>query len=118
MDVGIKYVRKAKTDAYMLTHYKKRKLKTKIKVIEEGGRPVDWNQEFWLPAQIPVIQGRIVMKLMDRDDVFDETVGSLFFDLNEIIEEFKTQGDNYKPVFQWKNIYGSPMNQSDTDAKK
>lgn len=50
MDVAIKYIRKAKSDCYMLAHYKKRKLKTKIKSMEEGGPPINWDQEFWLPA--------------------------------------------------------------------
>ena len=83
--MGIAFVRKAKTDAYILTTYKNRKLKTKVSVIEENGPPCDWNQEIWLPAQIPIIQGRIVMKVMDEDDIQDEVVGSLLFDLKDII---------------------------------
>ena len=81
MDMGIKYVRKAKTDAYLMTTYKKRKLKTSVKVIEENGPPIDWNQEILLPAQIPVIQPKIVFKLMDQDDFSDEVVGSLKFNI-------------------------------------
>lgn len=43
MDMGIKFVRAAKIDAYVMTVYKKKKLKTKILVMEEGGAPIDWN---------------------------------------------------------------------------
>lgn len=50
MDMGIKFVRAAKIDAYVMTMYKKKKLKTKVLVMEEGGSPIDWNQEFWIPA--------------------------------------------------------------------
>jgi len=49
---------------------------------------------------------------MDHDDVFDETVGSMLFDLQAIIEG-KMNGK-----FFWKNIYGSPLNQSNSDFKK
>ena len=112
MDMGIKFVRKAKTDAYLMTIYKKKKLKTKVLVMEEDGPAIDFNQEFWIPAQIPIITGRIVLKVMDSDDVFDETVGSLLFDLKDIIEG-KGNGK-----FVWKNVYGSPLNQSNSQAKK
>jgi len=81
MDVGLGVLRKAKTDAYVLAQYKKKKLKTKVLPMEENGPPIDWNQEFWLPAQIPIISKRMVLKLMDSDDVSDEVIGSLLFDL-------------------------------------
>mmetsp|Transcript_30294 Transcript_30294/g.46320 ORF Transcript_30294/g.46320 Transcript_30294/m.46320 type:complete len:131 (+) Transcript_30294:880-1272(+) len=49
---------------------------------------------------------------MDSDDVFDETVGSLLFDLKDIIDG-KMEGK-----FVWKNVYGSPLNQSNSQAKR
>jgi hypothetical protein len=54
------------------------------------------------------------MKLMDEDDIKDEVVGSLLFDLKEIIDGSKQK---VGPSFFWKNIYGSPMNQSNSDYK-
>jgi hypothetical protein len=50
MDIGIVFIQKPKIDAYVMTTYKNKKLKTKVLVMEEGGAPIDWNQEFWLPA--------------------------------------------------------------------
>jgi hypothetical protein len=50
MDMGLGMLRKAKIDAYFLSHYKKRRLKTKVLQMEEGGAPIDFNQEFWIPA--------------------------------------------------------------------
>lgn len=56
MDREIKILnRRAKTDAYMMAHVKKRKLKTRVIEMEEGGKPINWNQEFWIPTQIPLI---------------------------------------------------------------
>ena len=78
----------------------------------EGGAPIDWKQEFWVPAQIPIISGNMVIKLMDSDDISDETVGSLSFDLKDILEG-KLNGK-----FVWKNVYGSPMNLSNSAAKR
>jgi len=43
MDMGIAFVRKAKIDAYLTTNYKKKKLKSKVLVMEEGGPPVNFN---------------------------------------------------------------------------
>ena len=59
MDMGIAFVRKAKTDAYILTTYKNRKLKTKVSVIEENGPPCDWNQEIW--HQLRFQSSRVVL---------------------------------------------------------
>ena len=112
MDMGIAFVRKAKIDAYLSTNYKKKKLKSKVLVMEEGGEPINFNQEFWIPAQVPIISGRIVLKVMDSDDVFDETVGSLLFDLKDIIE------GKHNGKFVWKNVYGSPLNMSNSQAKR
>jgi len=50
MDMSIRFVRKAKTDAYVMSKYKGKKLKTKVVVHEEGGPATDWNQEIWMPA--------------------------------------------------------------------
>jgi len=61
MDMGFGMLRKAKTDAYVLGLFKKKKLKTSVKTMEEGGAPIDWNQELWMPAQIPVISKRLVL---------------------------------------------------------
>ena len=112
MDIGIKYVRKAKTDAYVMTTYKNRKLKTKVVIMEEGGEPINWDQEFWIPAQIPIISSRLVIKLMDEDDFTDEVIGSLLFDVKDILD------GKYKDMYVWKNIYGSPLNYPNSQAKK
>ena len=43
MDMGIPYVTKPKTDAFMLAMYKNKKLKTEVMTYTEGGPYVDWN---------------------------------------------------------------------------
>lgn len=48
MDMAIKYLRKAKTDAFLMTTYKNRKLKSKVVVMEENKdkddpNAIDWN---------------------------------------------------------------------------
>ena len=100
--------KKAKKKKSEKDPHKKKKLKTKVREMEEGGPPIDWNQEFWLPAQIPIISKRMVLKLMDCDDVSDEVIGSLLFDLQDIVDQ------KYKGKFFWKNVYGSPLNQKNS----
>ena len=102
MDNALLGLREAKTDAYLMTNYKAKKLRTRVKIFKE--QDIEWNQELWIPAQYPIIQGRIVVKLMDEDEAFDETIGSLLFDAQDIIDGKNTN------VFMWKNVYGSPMN--------
>ena len=87
-----------------MTTYKNRKLKTKVLIMDAQGSPVHWNQEFFIPAQYPVISGRLMLKVMDEDKFTDEIVGSIMFDMNDIIS------GKYSDQYIWRNIYGSPMN--------
>ena len=66
----------------------------------------------WLPAQYPVIDGRIVVKLLDDDEMGSETIESLQFDTEQIIE------GSLNGRMRWVNVYGSPMGQSDTQIKR
>jgi len=50
MDMGFGFMKKAKTDAYIMTEYKKKKLKTKVEEMTEDNPRVEFNQEFWIPA--------------------------------------------------------------------
>jgi hypothetical protein len=43
---------------------------------------------------------------MDEDNTTDEVVGSILFDIKEIIDRFKKKEDL---IFEWKNVYGSPL---------
>ena len=50
---------------------------------------------------MPIIGGRIVFKVFDEDDICDEIVGAIHFEIKDILEG-KT------PEYDWKNIYGAP----------
>ena len=112
MDAGIKFVSKAKIDAYMKLDFKGKKYKTKTIVMEKDGDPIDWNKEFWLPSQLPVLSPTIELRLMDDDDIgSDEMVGTLQFKTKDILE------GKYGNKLVWKNIYGSPLNQKGSKYK-
>lgn len=49
---------------------------------------------------------------MDQDDIKDEVVGSLLFDTQDIVD------GKFQNKFFWANIYGSPLNLSNSDAKR
>lgn len=53
-------------------------------------RLIAWNEEFWMPAQVPLVQPRVVVTLMDEESVRgDRPIGSLLFDMKEIIEGYE-----------------------------
>ena len=108
MDTAI--LGKAKTDAYVRLDYKSTKLKTKTMKIEEGGE-CHWQQEMLVPAQIPVLGGRLIFKVYDEDTVLDELIGSIHIEVKDIIGE-----KNGK--FDWKNIYGAPMGVSGKNSDR
>jgi hypothetical protein len=95
------FIGKAKIDAYVSLQYKTKKLKTKMLVQEEGGQ-VHWNQEFLVPAQIPIMGGRMVFKVWDEDTLSDDVVGAIVLNSKDII------GDKNGKYF-WKNVYGAPL---------
>jgi hypothetical protein len=70
-----------------------------------------WNQEFLIPVSLPIMSGRLVMKLYDQDQLSDEIVGSIIFNLKECV----TYRDG---VFFWKNIYGAPLGKSGSNTDK
>lgn len=116
MDKAI--IGKAKTDAYIRMDYKTTRLKSKVVVCEEGGE-CTWNQEFLVPAQVPIIGGRLVFKIYDEDVVNDELIGSIFVDIKDILPDPNDQTPGrFKDKFDWKNIYGAPLGVSGkfTDA--
>lgn len=102
MDMAL--LKKAKIDAYVSVQWKTKKLKTKVLVQEEGGQ-IHWNQEFLIPAQIPIMGGRLNFKVWDEDTLADEVVGAFTLDAKDIIGAKNGQ-------FFWKNIYGAPLGHS------
>ena len=106
MDSAVGFIGKDKIDAYVKTEFKKKKLATDMIVQEKGGKPVNWNKEFWLPAQVPILVNTIEFRLMDKEEMtFDETAGSFVLKTKHLIEN--CHGEN--GMFIWKNFYGSPL---------
>lgn len=110
MDSGI--MTKSKIDAYIKCTFKKKKMKTKVIKYTEGGEPVNWNQEFLLPAQKPVLEPYINLRLMDEDPLGDETAATIRLKTKDLIDKKHLHNQ-----VSWKNFWGSPMNQKSSDAK-
>ena len=60
----------------------------------------------WLPAQIPLVSPRLVLKIYDQDKLSKEIVASLRFNIEDYLKILEERGRF--PIF-WKNIYGSPL---------
>ena len=101
-------VGKPKSDAYIRLDYKTSRLKTRVEKIEEGGE-CHWNQEFLVPAQVPIIGGRITFKVFDEDTVCDELIGSIHLELKNIVPDADGKQGKFLDCYDWKNIYGAPL---------
>jgi len=55
-----------------------------------------------VPAQIPIMGGRMVFKVWDEDTLSDDVVGAIVLNSKDII------GDKNGSYF-WKNVYGAPL---------
>ena len=87
MDSAVGFIGKDKIDAYMYCEFKGKKYKTKVITQVKGGPPVNWNEEFWLPAQLPIAAPKILVQLKDKDDLgSDEIAGSILFETKKLIE--------------------------------
>lgn len=84
MDGGL--LREKKIDAYIRCDHKGQKLKTKVSKQPDQGE-CDFNQEFLIPLQVPLMGSRIVLKVFDEDTVCDELVGSVNLDANSSKDE-------------------------------
>jgi C2 domain len=96
-------------DAYIMCNYLNQKLKTKVVTMKNEF--LFWNQEFLIPVQLPIMSGRLVMKLYDQDQFADEIVGSIIFNLKDCINILNGK------MF-WKNIYGAPLGKSGENTNR
>lgn len=69
------------------------------------GGQIHWNQEFLVPAQLPVMGGRLNFKVWDEDTISDDVIGAFNLNAKDIIGQKNGQ-------FFWKNIYGAPPGSS------
>jgi hypothetical protein len=100
---------KNSTDAFIRLDYKTSKLKTKIVKCYEDAE-CDWNQEFWVPAQLPLLGGRIVFRVYDHNTgIPDELIGSIHFELRDILPDRNGNPGKLVNRYDWKQIYGAPM---------
>jgi len=83
----------------------------KTSVVTQKHDQVFWGQEIWIPVQAPIVSSRIVMTAYDSDTAADDTVGSMAFELHEILREAKRT--HQFPWF-WKDIYGAAPDVSGT----
>jgi len=95
-----------KIDAYVKFSYRSTKLKTKVLTQKKGGE-IHWNQEFLVPAQLPIMGGLLRFSVWDEDAINDEIVGSFNLHSKDIIDLDGKTGMNGK--YFWKNIYGAPL---------
>mmetsp|Transcript_18982 Transcript_18982/g.23510 ORF Transcript_18982/g.23510 Transcript_18982/m.23510 type:complete len:157 (-) Transcript_18982:4702-5172(-) len=45
----------------------------------------EWYETLLIPVRMPIMSGKLVLSVMDRDNVTDEKAGSLIFDFKELL---------------------------------
>lgn len=66
------------------------------------------NEEFLVPAQIPMLGGRLVFKVYDDDLSGDELIGAICFNIKDIIPDADGNPGRFNGLYDWKNIFGAP----------
>ena len=54
-----------------------------------------------IPVRMPIMSGKLILNVMDLDNVKDEQAGALIFDYKDLL-------DRPQKSFFWANIYGAP----------
>jgi len=62
---------------------------------------------------MPIMSGRVILKVMDEDINLHETVGSIRLDINNYIGK---DGGEFKSSIFWKNIYGAHLGYSGSNT--
>lgn len=97
------------TDAYVKCDYMGKTLKTHVK--EQSGGQVLWLEEMLIPAQIPIVSKRIVFRIYDKDNTGDELIGTVAFDIEQIIQKHE-DGEDLELGYEWADIYGADPGKS------
>jgi hypothetical protein len=62
---------------------------------------------------LPLIGGRVVFKIFDHNTALaDELIGSIHMELNKILPDANGKKGGLEGVWDWKQIYGSPLDVS------
>lgn len=74
-------------DAYIKFTQGTRKIKTSVKTTVKD--EASWFEAFYIPVQMPIMNGRIALELYDYDTINDELAASMIFDVKELLEKDK-----------------------------
>ena len=91
-------------DAFVKINYLGKTIQTNV--VKQTNNQVYWAQELWIPVQTPLVSSRIVLTMYDEDVTTNETVGSMSFQIHEIIKKAKTTKTS---PWYWKDIYGAAL---------
>jgi hypothetical protein len=61
-----------------------------------------------VPAQIPIVGGRLVFKVYDEDTISDELIGAIYFNMKDIVPDADGNPGKMNGKYDWKNVYGAP----------
>lgn len=90
-------------DAYVTGEYAGQTLRSKT--VTQKSEKCDFMQVFKFSVEWPLTKDKLTLKILDEDNVQDESVGSIHFSVKDLIKNYSKPGG----AFLWKNIYGAPL---------
>ena len=91
-------------DAFVRINYLGKTIQTSV--VKQNNNQAYWAQELWIPVQTPLVSSRLILTVLDEDVTTNDAMGSLSFQIHEIIKRSK-KGENFS--WYWKDIYGSAL---------
>lgn len=98
----VKAIRDSSTDFKILFEYKSTKIKTKPVLVKENASEwIMW--EILVPAQIPLLGGRMIFKIVDDNDVLkDELIGCIHFEQKDLLPDANGKLGRLQNKWDWK----------------
>lgn len=97
--LDVKMIGEGSMDALICAKVNGKQIKTKcITTVKDE---VFWYETILIPVRLPIMSGKLIFNVMDRDNLIDEKAGSLIFDFKKLL-------DMEQQSFFWANIYGAP----------
>ena len=58
-----------------------------------------------MAVQWPLSNDRLILKIMDKDNLSSESIGSIYMSLKDIVNSYSNRGG----ALMWNNVYGGPI---------
>ena len=90
-------------DAFIQTKFQKKSYETQV--VKAVNEKCVFECSFKMAVQWPLSNDRLILKIMDKDNLSSESIGSIYMSLKDIVNSYSNRGG----ALMWKNVYGGPI---------